>query len=79
MQLLRRRLLGVMEDRNTLRDLMNELPADGDPNAVAISIAKASARGCVCACAYAGVGCGVCVRAPVECVSVCLSALHSCM
>eukprot|EP00798_Chlamydomonas_sp_ICE-L_P019136 gene19136-25744_t len=40
MQMLRRRLLAMIDDRNTLRDQLHEIPADGDPNAVAISIAR---------------------------------------
>lgn len=40
MQKLRHRLLSVLEDRETLRDQLNEVPADGDPNAMAVSIAR---------------------------------------
>lgn len=37
---MRQRLLAIASDRDTLRDQMLELPADGDPNAYAISIAQ---------------------------------------
>lgn len=42
---LRKRLLAIACDRDTLRDQMMEVPADGDPNAVAISIARVRWRG----------------------------------
>ena len=42
MQMIRRRLLAILEDRETLREQLNEVPADGDPNAMAISIARVS-------------------------------------
>jgi len=35
-------MLAISSDRETLRDQMMEVPADGDPNAVAISIARVS-------------------------------------
>jgi hypothetical protein len=41
-QMIRRRMLAVLEDRETLREQRNEVPADGDPNAMAISIARVS-------------------------------------
>uniref|UniRef100_A0A7S3VM07 Kinesin motor domain-containing protein n=1 Tax=Dunaliella tertiolecta TaxID=3047 RepID=A0A7S3VM07_DUNTE len=37
---MRQRLLAIANDRETLRDQMMEVPADGDPNAVAVSIAR---------------------------------------
>ena len=40
--MIRRRLLAILEDRETLREQLNEVPADGDPNAMAISIARVS-------------------------------------
>jgi hypothetical protein len=30
----------ILNDRETLREQLNEVPADGDPNAMAISIAR---------------------------------------
>jgi hypothetical protein len=42
---LRRRLLALCAERDTLRDQFGELPAEGDPNAVAISIAKVCGLG----------------------------------
>jgi len=39
---MRQRMLAISSDRETLRDQMMEVPADGDPNAVAISIARVS-------------------------------------
>ncbi|GAX79109.1 hypothetical protein CEUSTIGMA_g6549.t1 [Chlamydomonas eustigma] len=39
-QMIRRRMLAILEDRETLREQLNEVPADGDPNAMAISIAR---------------------------------------
>lgn len=44
-QKLRRRLLAVLDDRETLREQLHEVPADGDPNAMAVSIARVSWRG----------------------------------
>jgi len=40
LQSIRRRLLSLVDDRNTLREQLDEVPADGDPNAVAVSIAR---------------------------------------
>jgi len=39
-QMLRRRMQTILNDRETLREQLNEVPADGDPNAMAISIAR---------------------------------------
>ena len=39
-QMIRRRMLAILDDRETLREQLNEVPADGDPNAMAISIAR---------------------------------------
>lgn len=38
LQKLRHRLLAVIEDRETLRDQLKEVPSDGDPNAIAVSV-----------------------------------------
>eukprot|EP00983_Pelagomonas_calceolata_P092847 1157713-Pelagomonas_calceolata.AAC.1 len=46
---MRQRLLAIANDRETLRDQMMEVPADGDPNAVAVSIARVGGKdGGVC-------------------------------
>ena len=47
-QKLRQRLLAVMEDRQTLRDQLDDVPAEGDPNGTAVSIARVR-MWCVCA------------------------------
>ena len=44
MQMIRRRMLAILADRETLREQLNEVPADGDPNAMAISIARVRER-----------------------------------
>ena len=43
-QMLRRRMLAILADRETLREQLHEVPADGDPNAMAISIARVRRR-----------------------------------